>query len=574
MARRRGVLATVVQMQREAERSAARRTRAAAAAQREAARAHAARLRAGIQDQKARERSYLAARAEEVAQETRVLDEQVQELEGILSVTLLVDDYLDLDSLKSPPALPLFDLAEAGPPPPEPRPEAFVVPPPSALSRVLGSTKHMERLEQQRHAYEAARAVHAVELKRHAERVEALRQRNGAERRRLSEEHRKHVEEVDALQSGLAARVPLAVVRYLDLVLEASSYPEGFPHTWTLSYNSTTSVLVVEHDLPPRGVVPEAKAYKYVKASDDVVPVARPVSQVRALYAQTLARTALRVVHELLEADRGGTARTIVYNGYVSGVDSATGRPSRACVLALATSRERFLSLELAKVDPTACLTHLEARVSKDPGRLLAVEPIVVEGSLELGSDDGEPVPPADRPAARTTRVPEDGSAATDARPMAAGQNIVLTGQRLHVSLRGARADLSVLLLGSDGRVAQDDDFIFYNNPRSEDGSVRLEGGDDPSGALVELSRVAARHERLVFVASVTDGDLSAAEVVVRQPEGGSDMLIRRADELPVTALLCCEVYRREGLWRLRAVGQGWDDGLAGLARDFGVDVT
>ena len=40
------------------------------------------------------------------------------------------------------------------------------------------------------------------------------------------------------------------------------------------------------------------------------------------------------------------------------------------------------------------------------------------------------------------------------------------------------------------------------------------------------------------------------------------------------TALVCLEIYRRDGTWRLRAVGQGYDDGLAGLARDFGVDVA
>ena len=39
------------------------------------------------------------------------------------------------------------------------------------------------------------------------------------------------------------------------------------------------------------------------------------------------------------------------------------------------------------------------------------------------------------------------------------------------------------------------------------------------------------------------------------------------------TALVCTEIYRRDGRWRLRAIGQGYQDGLAGLARDFGVDV-
>ena len=232
--------------------------------------------------------------------------------------------------------------------------------------------------------------------------MEKARLKHDTDVAQQAEQHRQNVEEVSALQRGLAARQPEAVVRYLDLVLEAAEYPDGFPHSWRLAYAAASGHLAIEYELPKMDVVPNDKAYKYVKSSDTITPSARPATQIRSIYAEVLRQTALRVVHEVLEADRGGAVRTVVFNGYVNGTDPATGRKVRPCLVALATSRERFLDVDLARVDTVACLAHLEARVSKDPSKLQAVEPIVLTGSLEADytlSTDDEPGPSSYFPA-------------------------------------------------------------------------------------------------------------------------------------------------------------------------------
>ena len=118
-------------------------------------------------------------------------------------------------------------------------------------------------------------------------------------------------------------------------------------------------------------MVPTDKAYKYVKSTDTITPSARPATQVRSTYAEVLRQTALRVVHEVLEADRAGAVRTVVLkNGYVNDTDPATGREVHRCLVALATTRERFLDIDLAHVNTVDCLGHLKARISKDPTKL------------------------------------------------------------------------------------------------------------------------------------------------------------------------------------------------------------
>lgn len=169
------------------------------------------------------------------------------------------------------------------------------------------------------------------------------------------------------------------------------------------------------------------------------------------------------------------------------------------------------------------------------------------------------------------------------------GQNVRLDSEvsSLRLSVRWGctskpvDVDLVALILGPDRRVRTDADMIFYNHTATADGSVvhagkvtADSGGSDD--VLVDLTAVAAEVHSLTVAAS-TDGAAfgevdhlewwvagERAEPVARFPVSG--LTTERA-------LVLGEVYRRDGHWRLRAVGQGWAGGLAGLATDYGVTV-
>ncbi len=576
MARRRGVLASLVQIQREAERDRERRARAAAKGYRDAERAAAASSRASAQDQRLRDRLYTQERTREAAEDTAQLEQQVEVLQNVLAATLEVDDHLDLEALKHIPAIPAFNPRTVGASPSAPEVSDFAVEGPSNFGRVFAASKHAARAQQGQADYQKALDEHAVEIQQHAGRLEEARRRYDADASRQAEEHRQYVDEITALQRGLAERRPDAVVQYLDLILEAAEYPDDFPHSWRLGYATSSGHLTVDYELPGLNVVPADKSYKYARASDTINPSARPAAQARAVYAEVLRQTALRVVHEVMEADRSGAVSTVVFNGYVNGNDPATGREVRPCLIALATSRQRFLEVDLAQVDTEACLAHLEARVSKDPSKLQAIEPIVLEGSLqadytldtESEADQARTATPA------PPQVPAEmvaAACATAQQHLVAGQNVPLSATRLQVDLQANHLDLSVLLVGTSGRVERDEDFIFYSNPRSANGAVVLAG----NGASIDTALLLQQHERVVLVVSTSDApSVTDATAVVSQSGNTSDLCFQPADSTQqVGALVWGELYLRNGAWRLRAVGQGWADGLAGLARDYGVDV-
>ena len=145
-------------------------------------------------------------------------------------------------------------------------------------------------------------------------------------------------------------------------------------------------------------------------------------------------------------------------------------------------------------------------------------------------------------------------------------------------------ADLSALLLVG-GKVRTDDDFVFYNQPAAPDGSVNHEGkmthadGSLVNRVSVNLLEVAPEIDSIAFVISL-DGpagsslsDIGLFNARVEDAVGSPVSAFEIGDLHTETAAVTIELYRRDDWWKVRAVGQGYSDGLAGLARDFGVTV-
>lgn len=152
------------------------------------------------------------------------------------------------------------------------------------------------------------------------------------------------------------------------------------------------------------------------------------------------------------------------------------------------------------------------------------------------------------------------------------GGNLPLPGGTLTLHVPGP-FDVSALITDDSGKVRGDDDFVFYNQPTAP--GARLHGETltvDPPALRTGASRVT------VVVSPAEPGTalgrLPAPTLRVTGPGGG--VLARFTPPRPQqeTVLLLAEIYRRGTAWKLRALGQGYADGLAGIARDFGVEVS
>ncbi|MFI1393760.1 TerD family protein [Streptomyces sp. NPDC020681] len=172
---------------------------------------------------------------------------------------------------------------------------------------------------------------------------------------------------------------------------------------------------------------------------------------------------------------------------------------------------------------------------------------------------------------------------------MLKGANTPVQAQQVRVEL-GWRAgssvpdvDASALLIAADsGKVRSDADFVFYNQPSHASGSVRHEGkkseGDGVTDLVwVDLGRVEPAIEKVVLAASADAGSFGQVPgLYIKVMDAASGAEIARYDSEGAsveTAFVLGELYRRQGAWKFRAVGQGYSTGLEGLATDFGITV-
>jgi restriction system protein len=397
MAKKRGFFA---EMQREADRQRVQAERAARAAAQEAERRRRERLKAAAATERDAKRRYAEVRQCEVDDLNTGIAGRLAELEGLLAATLEVDDHIDLASLTKAWDEPDFgpgDLGRA-----EPAPVLEPRAPLSGLKSAMPGArrKHEAAVEQARQEHAAAVDAHTSREQERTRKLARARAAHDAHVARLRADHDADNAAVDQFIGAVAAREPDALAEYFGLVLSSSRYPEGFPRWHRLAYVPESCQLVVEIELPRADVVPAEKVFRYVKARDEVTSTAAPATDRKRRYGETLAQVTLRSVHELFEADRDGAVDTIVLNGIVDSIDPRTGRPIRPCLITLRTTRETFEEVDLARVDPHACLRHLNAAVSKSPTELAPVRPVLefdmvdarfVEESDVLGGLDQRP---------------------------------------------------------------------------------------------------------------------------------------------------------------------------------------
>ncbi|MEN2749112.1 TerD family protein [Sphingomonas sp. T9W2] len=168
------------------------------------------------------------------------------------------------------------------------------------------------------------------------------------------------------------------------------------------------------------------------------------------------------------------------------------------------------------------------------------------------------------------------------------GGNAPVPGDALSVGFdwptqeRNVDADASAYLLTASGKVRSDADMIFYNQPKDAGGAIRF----IPTGNglfEIDLARFPDEIEKIVFCLTIHEAQaknqtlelLSGAAVRVAATDGAD--ALRFAPTLAgarEAAMVFGELYRRQGQWKFRAVGQGFHGGLAPLARSFGIDVA
>jgi tellurium resistance protein TerD len=150
--------------------------------------------------------------------------------------------------------------------------------------------------------------------------------------------------------------------------------------------------------------------------------------------------------------------------------------------------------------------------------------------------------------------------------------------------------DSSVFLLGESGKVTNESDFVFYNNPQGANGAV-VHTGDNRTGAgdgddeqvKINLTTVPANVQRIAFTITIHEADsrnqnfgqVSNSYARIFNEATGEELIrYDLGEDFSIeTAIVVGELYRHNGEWKFSAIGSGYQGGLAALATDFGLSV-
>ncbi len=157
--------------------------------------------------------------------------------------------------------------------------------------------------------------------------------------------------------------------------------------------------------------------------------------------------------------------------------------------------------------------------------------------------------------------------------------------------------DASAFILGANGKVVSDDDFVFYNNPDWHDHTV-WSTGDDRSGGnsaegddeqiFIDFPKIPDYVSKIAITVTIHEaaerrqnfGQVSNAYVRVAKVENEFDtngetvIQFDLEEEFSIeTALVVCEIYRKNGQWKFNAVASGYQGGLEQLCRVYGVNI-
>lgn len=150
--------------------------------------------------------------------------------------------------------------------------------------------------------------------------------------------------------------------------------------------------------------------------------------------------------------------------------------------------------------------------------------------------------------------------------------------------------DASAFLLGDNGKVTQDTDFIFYSNLSHSSGAVTHtgdnltgEGEGDDEVIMVDLSKVPDNISRIAFTVTIYEapergqnfGQVSNAYIRIVDETNNTELLhFDLGEDFSIeTAVVVGELYRASGGWKFNAIGSGWAGGLEALCKNYGVNV-
>lgn len=174
-----------------------------------------------------------------------------------------------------------------------------------------------------------------------------------------------------------------AIEKYFTTVLNNSPYPEGIIKNFTLGYDINTRNIIIEYFLPHFDNIPNIVEYKFIQSRREINTINMKKDEFEKFYNDILYQITLRTIYECFSSDYSNHLESIVFNGWVHGIDNATGIEFASRIISVLVKKSEFMSLNLHRVVAKECFRKLNGQSTGSLHNLAPIRPI-----LELNKED------------------------------------------------------------------------------------------------------------------------------------------------------------------------------------------
>jgi restriction system protein len=307
---------------------------------------------------KERERAAIADLKSQAEFDTLQAQKLIEEYKNILKSTLKVNDKLNWEALKEKKAYEEIERS--------PKLDNILnelnVPKENRFLEFFFKSKKEARLKKE----DEAKTLFETRLKEYEKRKEEF----------LAKQKEQN-ESIDQFKTDFELGHGDAIEKYVYMVLERSTYPEGLERDYEVQYEPISGTIIISFELPSQESVPKIIQYKYVASRKAIDRVEMKKKEFETYYENILYQICLRTIHEVFESVYINVVKSVVFNGWISGVDPKTGNDFRSCIMSCQASREEFEALNLERVDPKECFRNLKGISAGPLAQLAPVRPIL-----------------------------------------------------------------------------------------------------------------------------------------------------------------------------------------------------
>ncbi len=321
--------------------------------------------------EKKTQQEYLLALEEQARQNSEEAQQRIDALQHLLAQRTPMQPYFHWESFKKATAYPPFKFQE-----PYPNlnsiQQELKIPPRSLLEKIAPALKtKREALEA-----EAQRLFEAA--------VTAYEQRKTAALEK-HEQHQKYFAKmqvdfnrsIDKKQTQFSQGDAETVQWVMTQILEKYQFPEDVYLDFEVDYEPSSQTAIITAQVPNLEEIPRIIGYKFVKGEKKIAPIEMKQKEFEQFYDSLIQQLVLFVIHIVFQNTSLPPIQSVVFNGWATGINPKTGLEFTNCIISVQTQREQFVLLNLAKVDPKACIRELKGLVAGPLAQLAPVKPLL-----------------------------------------------------------------------------------------------------------------------------------------------------------------------------------------------------